>query len=301
MLLLAGGASGQTPAEQPTFRAGVALVKVDAQVTDRNGRVITGLTAQDFNVLDEGERQKIVYFGQEAESLDLVLLLDVSGSMSRFLEQMAGAARNALRQLHSGDRVGVMLFARNAETREPLTDDFRAIESEIRDAVHTRSLGSGTAINSAILAAARYLQKQPVKGRRAVLIVTDNQSLNYLVPDEEVIGELYAADAVLNGILIGKQWRPDPPKPGYVNPDFTPSDIVKISGQTGGEIVAAGKGGETFAEMIDRIRSRYSIEYQAPPAERGSFRRIQVELSETARTRYRDARVRARSGYYAAP
>lgn len=302
MLLLAGAAFAQAPGEQPTFRAGVSLVKVDAQVSDRNGRAIAGLTSEDFQIFDEGERQKIVYFGQESEPLDLLLLLDVSGSMSRFLEQMAGAARTALTQLRTGDRVGVMLFARNAEVREPLTVDLHAVESEIREAVHARSLGSGTAINAAVIAAAQYLGKQPVKGRRAVLIVTDNQGLNYLVPDDDVIRELFAADAVLNGIVIGKQWRPDPPRPGrYVNPDFTPPDVVKLSGQTGGETLAAGKSGESFAEMIERIRSRYSMQYQAPAAQAGSFRRIRVDLSEAAKAHYRDASVRARSGYYAAP
>lgn len=302
MLLLAGVVFAQAPAEQPTFRAGVALVRVDAQVSDRSGHAIAGLTAEDFTIFDEGEHQKIVHFGRESEPLDLLLLLDTSGSMSRFLEQMAGAARTALQQLHTGDRVGVMLFARNAELREPLTNDLHAIESEIRDAVHTRSLGSGTAINAAIISAAQYLAKQPVKGRRAVLIVTDNQGLNYLVPDDDVIRELFAADAVLNGILIGKQWRPDPPKSGrYVNPDFTPPDIVKLSGQTGGETLGAGKSGESFAEMIDRIRSRYSMQYQAPAVPPGSFRRIRVQLSDAARARYRDASVNARSGYYAAP
>ena len=65
-----------------TFRTGVADVRVDAQVVDGKN-VVTGLTQDDFIVTDEGQPQKIVYFGRDSEPLSLVLLLDISGSMQR--------------------------------------------------------------------------------------------------------------------------------------------------------------------------------------------------------------------------
>ena len=53
------------------------------------------------------------------------------------------------------------------------------------------------------------MRTQPRRqARRAVLIVTDNQSLNYMVPDDDVLRALYGADTVLNAILIGKQKPP---------------------------------------------------------------------------------------------
>jgi Ca-activated chloride channel family protein len=288
-------------AQTATFRAGVSLVKVDAQVAHPGGRVVQGLTQQDFQVFDDGRPQKIAYFGQDADPLDLVLLLDVSGSMHRYLALLAATASSALKQLYASDRVAVVLFAKRAEVREPLTQDFHAVEEEVRDAVHTESLGSGTSINASVVATAQYLEKEPVRGRRAVLIVTDNVSLAYRLPDEEVIRQLYAADAVLNAILIGKQKRPDPPKPGqFFNSDFTPSDIFKLADQSGGEAMEAGKIGESFEHMVERIRARYSIQYEAPPSEAGTFHHIRVELAPKARKHHSDALIRARAGYYAA-
>ena len=208
-------------------------------------------------------------------------------------------ARSALGALNASDRVAVMLFARETDVREPFTADFAAVQEEIRDAVRDQGLGSGTAINASVVKAADYMRTQPRKGRRAILIVTDNQSLNYLVPDDVVLRALYGADTVFNAILIGKQRRPDPPKPGaYVNPDFTPSDVFKLAEETGGEAVEARNAGASFREMIERIRARYSLEYAAPPAAAGEFRRIQVELTPEARARKRDAVIRARAGYY---
>ncbi len=269
-------------------------------VTDSKGRAVDGLGSRDFEVLDEGVPQPIAYFEHESEPLDLLLLLDVSGSMHRSLMELAAAARSALRPLGPKDRVAVMLFARESAVRQPFTSDFPRVEAEIADAVTAQDLGSGTAINAAVRAAAQYLAGDPAAGRRAVLIVTDNLSLNYRLPDEEVVRALYAADATLDGILIGKQRRPDPPKPGVqLNPDFTPSDIFKLAEQTGGEAVEARQAAESFQLMIERIRSRYRLQYQAPAAAPGSFRRISVQLTPEARRRHPRARIRARAGYYA--
>ena len=280
----------------------MTLVKVDVSVTDSKGRTISGLTQKDFEVLDENALQPIAYFDHESEPLDLLLLLDVSGSMHRSLTELAAAARFALRPLGPKDRVAVMLFARRPSVRQPFTSNFALVESEIAEAVKSQDLGSGTAINAAVRDAAEYIGKEPPAARRAVLIVTDNLSLNYRLPDEVVIRSLYAADATLDGILIGKQRRPDVPKAGVrLNPDFTPSDIFKLAEQTGGEAIEARQAGESFQLMIERIRSRYRLQYNAPPAEPGSFRHIEVRLAPQARARFPKAVIRARAGYYALP
>lgn len=290
------------PAQAPTFQAGVTLIKVDAAVTDHSGRPIRGLSLPDFEVYDENRLRKIAYFERESDPLDLLLLLDVSGSMHLSLAELASDARAALRPLGSGDRVAVMLFARTSAIEQPFTSDFGAVQREIRNAVDTQDLGSGTLINAAIVAASQYMGRHAGSGRRAILIVTDNLSLNYRLPDEEVLRALYAADTTLNAILIGKQRRPEPPKPGTrLNPDFTPSDVFKLADQTGGEAIESRRAGESFELMIERIRLRYRLQYDAPPAAPGEFRHIRVELAPAARKRDPNVVIRARAGYYAVP
>ncbi len=272
---------------------------MDAQVGEKN-RLIPNLAKDDFIIFDEGVPQAPVYFGRESEQLDIVLLLDVSGSMSRHLEQIAATARDALRQLHPSDRAAVMLFGRRSELREPLTADFARIEAALKDAARPHELGSGTRINPAIIDAADYLAKNAGAGRRAVLILTDNQALHYRTPDEDAIRALLGADAVLNAIVTGRARRPATQKPGEsLNPDFTPADVWRIAEETGGEAIRAGDTGSTFREMIERVRTRYSLHYRAPDAAvPRTFRRIRVELSAEARRRHPKAWVRARAGYY---
>jgi Ca-activated chloride channel family protein len=284
--------------EQPVFQAGVALVRIDAQVVDREGRAITDLSADDFQVFDEGQPQKIAYFGRESEPLDLLLLLDVSGSMRRFLGEMAANARAALKQLHEGDRVGVMLFARNQKVALEMTGELGQAEGAIRAATGKNDLGGGTTINESIVAAAKLLREQPLKGRRAILIVTDNEGLNYQAPDEMAIRELFAANAVLNAIVSSPR-RKDELAGRATNPDFTPADVYGIAEQTGGEAIESRRAKNVFEQMIERIRSRYSLQYAAPQAQPGAFRRVSVALSPGARQRHPNAAVKARAGYYA--
>lgn len=284
--------------DTPLFRSGVANVRIDVQVTEGND-LVTDLTKEDFIVTDQYDKQPIVYFGRESEPLSLILLLDVSGSMRKYIEQVAEVARESLRFMRPHDRVAVMVFAKNSKVRLDYSDSISAVIDEIKEAVTDETLEAGTDINGALLEAARYTDKNAgEKGRRAVLILTDNLGLNYKSPDEPVIEEYMWANTVLNAIVVGRGDRPLPPREGvYRNPDFTPPDVFKISEQTGGEAVKADQAGRAFNRMIDRIRTRYSIHYKKPEAAFAGFRRVEVQLTPEARARYPKAEVKHRRGY----
>jgi len=284
----------------PIFRTTVSLVKVDIQVLDSTGRNIPNITEMDFKVFDENQPQQIAHFERETEPLDLLLLLDISGSMRRSLEDLAATTRAALAQLHHGDRVALMLFSRRTQIIQPFTDDYHDAQFKNLDSIFKESLGAGTLINESIIAAADYIKQQPVKGRRAILIVTDNEGLNYKSPNKQVVRAILKADAVLNAIVVRQGPKPPAVKPtGFTNPDFAPPDVYAMSAQTGGEALdGAGKVSEVFKRIVAGIRSRYFIQYPAPPAEAGAFRHIRVELSPASRSRYPDAVIHAREGYY---
>jgi VWFA-related protein len=264
------------------------------------GNVVKDLTQDDFIVYDEKQQQKILYFGRDAEPVSLVLLLDVSGSMTKLIDQVAGVAREALRFLKPGDKVAVVIFGKGSRVHANFTGDFDEIAKRLHAITPDDELGSGTAINDAILDASKYIRENAGEtGRRSILIVTDNLGLNYKSPDSKAIQSLYEADAVLNAMVIGKGDRPPAITPGhYVNPDFTPPDVFHVAEQTGGEAVKAGRAAATFAEMIERIRTRYSLQYHTPENAVTGFRNIRVELAAMAKIKHPKAEVRARKGYY---
>ncbi len=297
LFIVAGCALAQEP-EQPLFKTGVANVRVDTQVQQKD-RVVDNLTREDFRVFDNGEPRPITAFDHEREPLTLLLLLDLSGSMNKYLEQLTSASRAALNQLRPGDSVGVMVFSRDSKVTLPFTTDRDAAVDGLRTAIRERNLGSGTLINPALIAAAQMLQTSAApQGRRAIVIVTDNLGLNYQSPDEAALRELHTANTVLNAIVVGKSRRPDGTKSQYANPDFTPSNVFRIADETGGDALKADRVDQAFPQIVERIRTRYSLTYRAPEGKPGEFREIRVELTPAAQARNPGSQLRSRRGYF---
>jgi VWFA-related protein len=288
--------------QDAVFRADVLEVRVDVQVATAK-KTILGLDAADFLLFDEEQPQEILRFGRETDPLALVLLLDISGSMRKYARQMAGAARGALSHLKPGDEVALMVFARDVELVTEFTTRFEDLGRDIELGVDT-PLPTGTAIYSSVLAAARYLEtygRRRPELRRSILILTDNESLNYQINDQQVMRALFSADAVLNAIVTSKTARPKPrPMGEYRNPDFTPTDIFRIAEESGGEAYRVERADKVFPLLIERLRTRYSLTFSPPPAPPDMFRKIRVELTPDAKKKNGNPTVRARGGYYTA-
>ena len=275
-------------------------MRVDVQVTEGR-KLVRDLTKDDFIVTDEGQPQTLDSFSHGDEPVNLILLLDISGSMQKSIDEIAQTARESLEHLRPGDRVSIIVFARRSAVHQGFSDNLAETARQIGTAVKTWDVGTSTLINSAVVDAAHYMDKHAgPSGRRAVLILTDNLSMSYRLTDGQVIRELNKSDTVFNAIVTGHAIRPRPPDPGkYSNPDFTPANVFELSEQTGGEWVKAQDAAESFREMIERIRSRYMLAYHEPPSTSGAFRHITVTLSPAARKKYPMAELHCRSGYYA--
>jgi hypothetical protein len=286
-------ASGQDSA---VFRSGVSLVHVDAEVVSADGRILTGLTGDDFRVLDERMPQPIVHFSAGEESLDLILLFDISLSMRAVTQRVAAAAKMGFRELKFGDRVAVMVF--NTRTREiaPFTEDLEAVARTLQTGVLTLRFGGGTLIQNAVDAAAlRFRSETQTERRRAVLIVTDNMGVRTR-RESTVVDDFWESDAILSGLIVS-------------NPVFEAARMLSpislalqagmkgIAEKTGGDAINAGDPETAFQEAIRRIRNRYSLYYALPEAKPGTARSIRVELAGDALKRFPKAQVRARTGY----
>jgi VWFA-related protein len=282
--------------EIPTFKTGVVDVRLDVQVT-QGAKLVKKLQKEDFIVKDEGAPQNLAGFAHGTDKLSLLLLLDISGSMTRYLAQISRTAREAMKFLQPGDRVAVMVFAKKSELHQEFSDNLAETARRMANPVEGHDVGAGTQINQAVLDAARYMDKNAgPDGRRAILILTDNLSISYMLPDQRVIKALNEADTVLDAIVVGRGIRPDA-KAGQ-NTDFTPADVFHLAGETGGEAVKADRADTSFKEMVERIRSRYTLAYHAPEAQPGTYRHISVDLTAEARKWYPAAVIHARPGYF---
>jgi VWFA-related protein len=266
------------------------------------GRPVKNLQQSEFLLFDEDQPQSILYFARESVPLDVVLLLDVSGSVQKYFRAIAGIASEALTTLKPQDRVAVMLFSRDVWIEQLFTSDRAEISAAIGKAAGEPPPGSGTRIYAAVRGAVRYLAaQQPGEvRRRAILILTDNDAISYDVHREEVLRSLYRDGVTFDAIVVGRHPHPAAPRSGAaVNPDFAFDDVFPLADQTGGEAIATTKPNEKLGAMLERIRERYVIVYHPPAgASPDSFRHLRVELAPETRKNHPRAIVRVRAGYY---
>ena len=269
------------------FRSSVSLVRVDAEAIDSTGRVVPGLTKDDFRVLDEGQQQPLVNFSFEEEPLDLILLFDTAGSMRGKLLNVVRATELGFHELHKSDRVSVRAFSSTSTEFLPFTDNLQAVNEAILIRVlQLKFAGASNLEPAAEAAALRFRSEDKTRRKRAVLIVTDKPGSRES-NEAAVVRELWNSDAVLSELIIG----------GSSQTKLMETGTNGIVDKTGGATIVAGNPGEAFRDSVHYVRSGYTMYYALPEATSGTERRLQVELTPEAAKRLQNVRIRARSGY----
>jgi len=144
------------------------LVTLPVIVSDRGGRYVPDLKAEEFNVSEDGAEQKVSFFATVSEPFHVVLLIDTSASTTaEKMRQVQDAAVTFVNNLQPDDRVKVVSFDDDVRVLSDFTGDRAALASAIRA---TRP-GKGTRLYDAFDLACRSLRR--VKGRKAVVMLTD--------------------------------------------------------------------------------------------------------------------------------
>jgi VWFA-related protein len=204
-LLMAGVAGAQD--DEVVFRSDTTLVRVDVQVLDRDNRPVTGLEREAFLFREQGQQRAIKNFVREEMPIDLLFLIDVSGSMRPHVERMAEAAHRSLPSLRSEDRVAVMVFDRSSRVRMPFRGGPNEAQREFDNLLRMESFNGGTDITRALFDAAQYMRRQGRKeARRAIVLLTDDQT-EFEADESRVVVALNGADTVMSVLLVPNAMR----------------------------------------------------------------------------------------------
>src|SRR5436190_2900951 len=134
-LALFQSAGAQEIDPKDVIRVNTDLVVFDAQVIDKKTRkVFGGLRQQDFEIYEENVKQPIVYFSQDQLPLSVLLLLDISRSVTPIIEQVGAGANDALQRLKPEDEVAVMAFADDPKLIQSFTKDRSLAAQKITEA-----------------------------------------------------------------------------------------------------------------------------------------------------------------------
>jgi Ca-activated chloride channel homolog len=154
-----------------TVKVNVNLVTVLVSVLDEHNRPAPNLPVEAFQVLEEGNQQKIDVFEQETKQpLDIALMIDTSLSAHKEIVFERDAAANFIKQvLRPDDSLSVFAFDESVTQVAKFSSDVASLQA----AVHKITDGAGTSIYDAVLLGSRALNTRPNERRRVIIMVTD--------------------------------------------------------------------------------------------------------------------------------
>lgn len=293
--LLTGGGfahTRQASEQQPVFRASIDRVAVATIVRTKNGRPVTDLKSEDFQVFDSGVRRPISEFRSEQTPVSLALLVDFSGSMDvadkrETAQQIAG---HIVSWLTPGeDRIGLYSFDRDLQEVSPL----RAAPSDILQKLQTIKPYGVTSLFDAIAKTGRMLAEHEGP-RRAVVVLTDGVDNASALTAAEVSGVASSIDVPVYIVIVVSPLD----RAGKTTVDDARLDamlegrLADLAHWTGGEIFAGmGPAQDSLAarQIVTELRQQYMLVFQ--PDTKPGWHPIDI------RTRQKDFVVRARSGY----
>src|SRR5258706_4060364 len=191
-------ASGNT-----SIKVDVDVVNILCTVHDQRGALVTDLKQDDFTVFENGKAQQIRYFARETNlPLTLALLLDVSGSVSRFVElEKNTAARFLEAVLRPDDQALLMGFSSTIILWEDLTPSgprLKAALQRLRSIPFKGLPAEGqpvplTLLYDGVQAAANEKLKN-VAGRKAMVIISDGLDNGSRIKQEAAIAAVQGTE-----------------------------------------------------------------------------------------------------------
>jgi len=258
----------------------VDLVQVTATVTDKKGRLVRGLPPSVFRVFEDGVPQEVSHFVGPDEPREIVVAVDMSGSMYQAMPKVREAVAGFLAALRPDDHVTLFAFNDSIYTLAR-----RETDPAVRERAASRlSSWGGTSLHDVILRGIEALG--PRKGRKALVVFSDGDDETSRATMEDVRERAERSDAPAYMIGLGR---------GAHEAQYRAilDDLARMSGGRAFHTEDPGELREVFASITDELDSQYVLAYASTKPERdGAWRTLRVEAG-------RDRLVRARQGYRA--
>lgn len=303
LAVLAVSGQTQTPARQQPFqlRVDVELVQLHVAVTDKDGRMIPALTADNFQVFEDNVRQDISLFKHEDVPLSMGLVIDNSGSMKPKMEKAHSAALTFARESNPDDETFVIAFDDSAY----LEQDFTSSMGDLVDAFENLVPRLQTALYDAIYLGVNHVKTGRLD-KKALLVISDGEdTASTLKGGYDKLLEHVRAAKDVTVFAVGLLEENDQRSGGLFGRN-TPSKKAKAALT---EIATLTGGQAFFPKSIDEVedicrqiardlRNQYTIGYYPKNTNMdGSWRQVRVAVNPPRNSP--KPNVRTKQGYYA--
>ncbi len=283
------------PTGADEFTLDVVNISLPVTVLDRQGRFITDLRQNDFEIFENRRRQPIIAFQRrDGLPLNVAILMDTSTSVRYRLAFEREAITEFLGKLldNRRDQASFVTFDDEPRIRAGFTNDFQ----QLARVVNSITTADGrTALYDAVKKVCLEQMPSASTRRRAILLVTDGGDTASETTIDEAIAVAQRMEVTVYAISTkgGGVFRIEG------NPYFNLDDrkLKKLCKETGGDVFFPSDLKQlkrAFDLAKDYLRNQYFLVYEPSAGHTGKdFREIEVRIPK-----YRDARVLTRRGYF---
>ncbi len=285
-----GAVTGAQEQGQPVFRGGSELVRVYVTVTDKDGRLVTTLRQDNFELRDEGKPQPIAVFDASPRAIRLIVLLDVSGSMENNLPILRQGTIELVKHLRPDDRARIGTFGEDVVISPTFTRDVRelvgALPAEIDE-------NAPTPLWRALERAIDSFAGDESDTRRVVLVLSDGADSGVMlkgkfVTQGDVIDRARRQDVMVYGVGM----RPRAQRTigtgidglrGALMAGEPDPGLAKVAEESGGgytEVRLGDNLGLAFAQVAEELHSQYLLGFD-PSKRDGKVHDIQIRVNQS--------------------
>jgi VWFA-related protein len=291
-----------------TIRIETRLVNLNVKAVDKAGQPLTDLKLEDFVVSEDGVKQDVSHFKPVNAPVNVLMLLDLSGSTQNKRGAMIEAARKFIDTLPPQDKISMVAFTRKYRPLVDFTTDKTALKKELEQ---VKKIGGGTAFYDSMWQALDDLDKIS-DARKAVVVLTDGEDES-LIGDKEtahtfddLLGRASEQDVTIYPIYFSGQNHYN--KIGLLfggggslmgagdNRKIARRQLDSLAEQTGGEVFSAQREEElegAYKRVASELHTLYSLAYSPDRLKHdGGFRKIGVKLNREG------AVAKTRKGYF---
>jgi VWFA-related protein len=276
--------------QQPVFRAAVDVVRIDVSVM--NGlNPVAGLTTANFVVTDNGVPQPLDSVSLDSVPLNLMLVLDTSGSLAgERLTHLIDAMNGLVKSLRAEDTVSLMTFSEPIRLAVNATRD----RAPLISALAGLTADGSTSVNDAIFLGLQMRPPDASESRPVLLLFSDGRDTSSWLGSEHVIEATRRSGMVVHVVeLVAEEWL------GAQGREARPSAFLGTLADTGGGRRWFAKSSrdlrELFGKALNELRARYLLTYSPTGVSREGWHDVKVTLKNAR------GEVTARPGYFAAP
>ncbi len=252
--------------------------RVLARVTDIKNRAIADLKREDFEVLEANETREILAVEPTTAPFNLILLLDVSGSVDNYVDFIRKTARNFVNTVNPNDKIAIIIFNEDVKTLSTFTTDKGALS----ESLDTFDAGGGTSYYDA-LAYTLAETLRPLKGERtAIVVLSDGDDNRSFLPFDSLLGSILESGALIyplyvpSGLIAASAANQpnatvDPLRSRYMGltskAESEGEKLAQVSGGVYYPISQIGDLQRAYEDIAVQLRTAYSITFRSDAAE----------------------------------